>query len=99
MSQKIITEADIIKMEPHHEVVLDWDTIITPAAMDAAYAKGVHIIDLREGRRPRGRGAGNPQMQGWGKIGRLSDGDYLLQIRDGKPKLFRIEDDGVSPVL
>lgn len=96
MSQRIITEADIKKLKPHQEVVLDWNTIITPSALDAAYTLGVRIIDQRPEKRRHS--AKNNERDLEKTTQQLADGDYVLQIRNGRMRIFEISEKGVKPV-
>lgn len=91
MAKRIITEADVRKMEMPAELLVDNGTVITPSAIDAAHARGIRIL-YRRAKEPS-----KPSTL-FRKISSLGDGDYLLQVRSGETRLFEIRDDGVHPI-
>ncbi len=94
MARRVITEAEVLKSSPSTEFVVDRDTIITPAAIDAAFAKGIPVLY----RRGTEVASALWRMDATaGKIAGLPDGDYLLQMRNGRVRVLQIRDDGVRP--
>lgn len=92
MGKRVITEADVLKMTAPGELVVDENSLLTPAAYDTACLKGLKVIFRR-------RSASSSKEKGGfeKKIPDLKNGDYLLQIREGQARIFRIEDNGVVP--
>lgn len=97
-------------MEAIDEIVLDRDTVATPSALDVAYTRGIRVVYKKEITTPSQwknaaqwkKGAGNQPLSSSTSsppaISNLSDGDYLMQIRGGRVRLFQIRDGGVFPL-
>jgi hypothetical protein len=98
LAKRIIVEKDVLRMTVPAEIVLDADTVATPAALDAAHTRGIRVIyRKREQRSGRpGPHAGEPRLTK--RIAGLPDGNYLLQVRDGRPRIYEIRDNGIFPV-
>jgi hypothetical protein len=98
LAKRIITEKDVLNMRVPAEIVLDGDTIATPSALDAAYTRGIRVIYRKRESGPRGHGpiAGDARLAS--RISGLPDGNYLLQVREGKSRIFQIKDNGVFPL-
>ena len=100
MARRLITERTIKAMTAPGELEVDRRCIITPAAWDAALLRGIRIVrrdgdpsSVDDGTRSRSPEATRTART----LERLGDGDYLLQIRDGRIRIFRIDDDGPRP--
>lgn len=48
MVARLITESDIAKGRVDDPIVVDADTVITPSALDAAYARGLRVVFARD---------------------------------------------------
>jgi hypothetical protein len=98
LARRIITEADLLKMPVSAEVVIDNDTLITPAALDRAFTRGIQVVY----RRSKTVSPGTETVKGSSRIAKriaaLRDGNYLLQVREGQFRIFEIRDDGVSRI-
>jgi len=80
----------VLKMNPPEELIADQNTIITPAAKDKAFFKGINIIY-----RPMEKRKNDPISK---ITTSLDDGDYLLQKRGNNVRLYHIKGSGVFPV-
>ena len=89
---RLVTERDVQALAAGSRLVVEPGAIVTPAARDLAHARG---IELAFGDAPAARGAprccpehGDATDGGWPK---LADGDWLVEVRDGKVRARRIE--------
>lgn len=98
MGKRVITEADVARMEAPGELVVTPDVVVTPAALDTAFAKGLRVIYQRASTPAFQGGLNDREKRLLKKLSALSEGDYLLQVRAGRLRLFEIRDDGISPV-
>lgn len=101
MGKRVITESEINKMTAPGEIVVDSETLITPAALDAAFTRGLRVTYRKgETQGPPSRARlSSRERQILRQIASLTDGDYLLQIREGRLRVFRIGEDGVHPIV
>ena len=85
-SPRLITEADVLRLEPGAVLEHESDTLITPAARDRAMLRGIRLV----ARSSRRSDAGRDERSG-ALPADLADGDYLVQVRDGRVRVRRIE--------
>lgn len=88
--KRLVCEADVLALPPGAELVLDGETIATPAALDAAHRRGVRVV--RPGDRSCPRQAPGPAAE----LGRLlaRDGTYVVVVRNGRAVVSRIGEQG-----
>jgi len=92
MAKRLYTEADVRELPAGSELVLGKEAIATPAALEAAHARGVRV-------RWGGSGpsaAGAPGAQGDGGLKKLlaEDGEYVVQVKGGRARVFRLAASG-----
>jgi len=96
--KQLITEEDVRKMAPGGVLRLDSGTIATPAALDAAFARGIRV--------QRGAAAATvgcsskPSTKSRECLwhGMLeSDGTYVVQVVNGKARVSLLTDAGPVP--
>jgi len=92
-NKRLITEQDVARLEAGSRLVVDRDTIVTPAARDLAYARGIDLApaDGPAAKREQAEQARNvaPLTGPWPT---LPDGDYLLEVRNGRVRARRVSD-------
>ena len=93
---RLITEADVLRLTRGSELRLAPGTLVTPAARDAAMLRGVTLRETsRESAKPavnQRTGSEHPQGScGSTCLSTLPDGDYLVEVRGGKPRIRRVE--------
>ncbi len=96
-TRRLITERDVARLAAGAKILLDRDTIVTPAARDLAFARGIEVVEAAAPRAisplasapPAAASAATPDVPagGWPK---LADGDYLLEVRDGRVRARRV---------
>ena len=79
--KQLITEADVRKMAPGGELVLGADRIATPAALDAAFGRGIRVVyaDL----------AAAAASELWTRMKR-QDGSYIVEVKGGRAVVTRL---------
>ena len=92
--KRLITERDLAALPPKSSLAIERDTIVTPAARDAAFLRGITF--LIEGA-TAGATAAKPASDcgcghgcGCSSAARLPDGDYLVRVRGGKSHVERL---------
>lgn len=93
MGKRLITEACVRRLAAGAELVIDADTIVTPAALDLAFARGHRVRRVAAGGEARGpaddqRLAARMQM----------DGVYQVVVREGRVRVWRVTDGGLEEV-
>jgi hypothetical protein len=97
MKRRLITERDVARLAAGSRIELERDTLITPAARDLAFVRGIKIGEpaARAGAAIPGKSccpgcaAGRPCAAA--KWPALADGEWLLEVRGGKVRARRIE--------
>ncbi len=95
-SKRLITESDVLAMPRGSALRLDGRTLATPAALDAAHARGMRVIYADEakadscGERPTGGDCL------WHRV-LASEGTFVVQVHNGRATVSRITAEG--PVL
>jgi hypothetical protein len=97
MAKRLITEACVRRLAAGAELVIDPQTIVTPAALDLAFARGHRV------RRVSGDEAGAAAGPDAGEGARLAerlaaDGVYQVVVRDGRARVWRVTDGGIEEV-
>jgi len=79
--KRLVTEADVRRMARGARIVVDRETLVTPAARDAALLSGIEIVEAAAAPKPACGGAELPK---------LGEGDWLVQVRDGRVTARRV---------
>jgi hypothetical protein len=91
MAKRLYTEANVRDLPAGSELVLGASAIATPAALDLAFQRGIRV---RYGGEAPVTVA--PGSELWKKIVG-GDGSYLVEVKGGRARVFRLESGG--PVL
>lgn len=92
-NKKLITESDVRAMARGAELVLGKDVIATPAALDAAFERGMRIV-MQQG---RVQVDGDVAQSGlWSRM-HQANGTFVVEIKNGRATVTRLTDQG--PVL
>jgi len=95
MRKKLITERDVTRLQAGGTLEIDRDTLITPAARDLAFVRGIALVDPARAPAASGRiccegcSAGKPCAAA--RWPALADGDWLLEVRGGRVRARRVE--------
>lgn len=89
-SRRLYTEADVRALPRGAELVLGRAAVATPAALDAAFERGVRVV-WGEGDAPA-----PPNSDALARL-LASDGTYVLVVRDGRASVSRMTDAGPVP--
>jgi len=95
MRKKLITERDVTRLQAGGTLEVDRDTLITPAARDLAFVRGIALVDPARAPAAAGRiccegcSAGKPCAAA--RWPALADGDWLLEVRGGRVRARRVE--------
>ncbi len=97
MRKKLITERDVTRLQAGGTLEIDRDTLITPAARDLAFVRGIALVDPAPAPAPAASGriccegcsAGKPCAAA--RWPALADGDWLLEVRGGRVRARRVE--------
>lgn len=86
-----MTEADVRRMAPGSELVLGPSRIVTPAALDAAFALGIRVVHVAAG-----AASAAPQATSAGLMARMKqqDGTYVVEVRGGRAVITRLGPNG-----
>jgi hypothetical protein len=94
--KRLYTEADVRGLPRGAELLLGPDAIATPAALDAAFERGVRVVHTAGG-------ASGPREAGCGGCGGCDgclrnllgeDATYVVEVRDGRAVVTRLTDRG-----
>lgn len=93
MGKRLITEACVRRLAAGAELVIDADTIVTPAALDLAFARGHRVRRFAAG--DQAQAPADDQ----GLAARLQmDGVYQVVVREGRVRVWRVTDGGLEEV-
>ena len=93
-SKRLITESDVRAMTRGAELVLGGDVIVTPAALDLAFERGLRVVHREpSGGAPGSCGCGGPGACAWAKI-LARDGTYVVVVAGGQPQIARMTEGG-----
>lgn len=95
-SKRLITESDVLALPRGGALRLDGRTLATPAALDAAHARGMRVIytDGAGEESCTERKAGGECL--WHRV-LASEGTFVVQVHNGRATVSRLTADG--PVL
>lgn len=90
--KRLYTEADVRALPRGSELVLGREAIATPAALDAAFERGVRVV-FGAGAQSAQRSAAPDALQ------RLlaTPGTYVLQVAGGRARVTRLDPSGPVP--
>lgn len=93
--KELVTEADVRQMAPGGELVLGPSRIATPAALDAAFSRGIRVVHVAAG---AASAAPRPDA-GSGLLARMKqlDGTYVVDVRAGRLVVTRLGPNGPEP--
>ncbi len=97
--KELVTEACVRAMAPGSELLLGPGRIATPAALDAAFERGIRV--RREGEAAAAGGSsrsacGCDQTCLWSRL-KASEGTYIVTVRDGRATVLRVDGKSVTP--
>lgn len=93
MGKRLITEACVRRLAVGAELVIDADTIVTPAALDLAFARGHRVRRVAAGEATPATPDGQRLAERLG-----TDGVYQVVVRDGRARVWRVTDGGLEEV-
>ncbi len=82
--KRLVTEADVRRMARGTRLVVERDMIVTPAARDVALVAGIEVIESACATKPAGG------VRGGAELPKLGEGDWLVQVRDGRVTARRV---------
>jgi hypothetical protein len=95
MAKRLYTEANVRELPAGSELVLGRDALATPAALELAFARGIRVR--------YGDGTSTPAASAsaggdglWKQV-LARDGEYVVQVKSGRARVFKLETGG--PVL
>jgi hypothetical protein len=95
MKRKLITERDVARLQAGGTLEIDRDTLVTPAARDLAFVRGIALVSPASALAASGRiccaGCSSGKPCAAARWPALADGDWLLEVRGGKVRARRIE--------
>lgn len=96
--KQLITEEDVRKMAPGGVLRLDSGTIATPAALDAAFARGIRVQHGAAHSKPTAGGALPAKTRECLWHGMLEqDGTYIVQVVNGRARVSLLTAAGPAP--
>lgn len=96
MAKKLYTEADVRALARGAELVLGADALATPAALDAAFERGVRVVYAAKGGSTAVAPAAHKPECLWHKV-LANDGNYVVEVKHGRAQVFALTPNG--PVL
>jgi hypothetical protein len=93
--KRLITESDVRALARGGELVLSKDVIATPAALDAAFERGMRIVRVEKSAEAA-PAAVAPASNLWQRM-HQGEGTYVVQVKNGRATVSRITDQG--PIL
>jgi hypothetical protein len=95
VAKRLYTEANVRELPAGSELVLGKEALATPAALELAFARGIRV-KYGDGTSTPGAGAPAPSEGLWKKL-LAADGEYVVQVKAGKARVFQLGANG--PVL
>lgn len=95
MARRLYTEANVRELPAGSELVLGKEALATPAALELAFARGIHV-KWSDGTSTPGAGAAASRQSGLTKL-LAEDGEYVVQVKGGRARVFRLG--AAGPVL
>jgi len=91
--RRLYTEDAVRALRPGTELVLGIDALATPAALDLAFVRGIRVRWEDGATTPA---AGAPADDRWARM-LAAGGDFVVQVHDGRARVFRLTPDGPVP--
>jgi hypothetical protein len=88
VAKRLYTEVDVRELRAGSELVLGKDAIATPAALELAFARGVRVR-WGDGTSTPAMSAAAPAEGGLKKL-LAEDGEYVVQVKGGRARVFRL---------
>ncbi|MFT4542557.1 MAG: hypothetical protein ACI835_005025 [Planctomycetota bacterium] len=90
--KELVTESCVSRMASGGELVLGPTKIATPAALDAAFAKGIQVVysDIDAPAMARAK------SDLWQRM-KSKDGTYVVQVKAGRAHVTRLSESGPTP--
>lgn len=95
MAKRLYTEANVRELPAGSELVLGKEAIATPAALELAFVRGVRVR-YGDGTSTPAAASASPADGLWKKV-LARDGSYVLEVKAGQARVFRLDASG--PVL
>ena len=95
MAKRLYTETNVRELAAGSELVLGKDAIATPAALELAFARGIRV-KYGDGTSTPAASSG-PQLDPALKQLLAEDGEYVVQVKGGRARVFKLGSAG--PVL
>jgi len=93
VAKKLYTESDVRALARGAELVLGADALATPAALDAAFERGVRVVYATKGGASAApAGAHKPDCL-WHKV-LANDGNYVVEVKNGRAQVFALTPNG-----
>jgi hypothetical protein len=98
--KRLITESDVRALARGAELVVTPDTIVTPAALDLAFERGVRLVRAAAGAAAGGCSCGGScsKCGAWGKL-LASEGTYVVVVKNGVASISKLTDQGPLPFV
>jgi len=91
--RRLYTEANVRELPAGSELVLGKEAMATPAALDLAFARGIRVRWGGGGATPA---PAAPTGGLWSQV-LAREGSYVVEVKAGKARVFRLE--AAGPVL
>jgi hypothetical protein len=91
-ARKLITESCVGKMSAGESVRLEPGTIVTPAARDLAFTRGVRLLEGAAASGECGSQGGESDCM-WHRV-LSTEGDFVVQVRGGRAVISRLTASG-----
>jgi hypothetical protein len=88
VSKRLYTEANVRELLAGSELVLGQEAIATPAALELAFARGIRV-KWSDGTSTPAASSAAPADALWRKL-LGEDGDYVVQVKGGRARVFRL---------
>src|SRR5262245_23759570 len=88
MAKRLYTESNVRELPAGSELVLGKDALATPAALELAFARGIRV-KYGDGTSTPAASAAAPADAGLKKL-LAEDGEYVVQVKGGRARVFRL---------
>jgi hypothetical protein len=91
--RELVTERDVLALPAGSQLVLGPGRIATPAALDAAFLRGIRVVRQEDGGSAAGGASDSELLQRL----RSQDGTFVVVVREGRLTISRIGPGGPEP--
>lgn len=95
MAKRLISEGCVRDMAAGGELVVGPRDIVTPAALELAFARGIRVRWSDEGLATGGAPPASSSL--WTSV-LAADGNYVVEVRNGRARVFRLTASGPTLV-